>query len=182
MTTQNWDNANIAVDPVLLYSVANNVRTAAQGVTDNLTTISNALSALRLSWTGEGDGAAALANDFNQRWTDVMTRLYGTQDNQGGGIINILMDGVGRAALNYSDTERAVANMFYRFEAALDGIQLTQDQQNSDSQDLSTVVGSGASAGTSTNDSGSSQSDQVVDTVTNTYYHTTSVNETSQTQ
>jgi uncharacterized protein YukE len=178
MTTQNWDTANITVDPLLMKTSADAVNTAAEGIIDNLTTINNTLNALRLSWTGDGDGAAALANDFNQRWTDVMTDLFGTKNVDGSGILNILMNGVENAAVNYSHTERSVANMFYRFEAALEGVQLTQDQQNGDGQDLGSVVANGASSGASTSDSGPSQGGSTVDVVTNGYYHTTSVNET----
>lgn len=137
----NWDSSSITVDPSGLNSAAEAVQTSSTNIYNYLTDINNSLSNLQLSWTGE---SASVANEFNTRWVNAMTALYGPSTDPGKGIMNILNDGLQMAAQNYSNNESSVANMFNQF------------------------AGKGSAPSTK----------PVTDQVTNTYYHTTSVNET----
>jgi uncharacterized protein YukE len=141
----NWDSSTISVDKNTMNAVAQSVLTSAKNINNDLSDIINALNGLPISWTG---GSATLVEDFNTRWSDATTALYGTQGDPTTGILNVITSGLAQAAQNYGENEGLVTNMFNQF----------------------TSPGSGSTSQPS--------SKPVTDTVTDNVYHVTSVNET----
>jgi hypothetical protein len=88
-----------------------------------------------------------------------MSQLYGTQDDPSSGILNVLTGGLATDAVNYSQCEQQVYNMFNQFESALatPSTQSAGDTQSPAQQDVI---------------------DAPYPTTPTPYYHTTSVNET----
>jgi uncharacterized protein YukE len=108
----NWDSSTVSVDMNVMGSVAQAVLTSATNINNYLTDINNSLSGLPISWTGD---SASLADDFNKRWSDAATALFGTQNDPSTGILNIITSGLAQAVKNYSGNEGAVAAMFNQF-------------------------------------------------------------------
>jgi uncharacterized protein YukE len=147
----NWNSSTIDVDPWVLHDSAAKMTTAAQGILDDLGTIITTLNNLKLSWVGDSSDAATAATD---RWNATMTELYGTEHDASTGILNILTGGLAYAAVNYSQCEQQVHDMFSQFESAL----TTPSTQSDNPQDNVT--------------------DAPYPVTPTPYYHTTSVNET----
>lgn len=108
----NWDSSTVTVDPYGLNSAAEAVQTSTTNIYNYLTDINNSLGGLQLSWIGE---SASVADEFNTRWVDAMTALYGPSTDPGKGIMNVLNDGLKMAVQNYSNSESSVAKMFNQF-------------------------------------------------------------------
>jgi uncharacterized protein YukE len=147
----NWDSAIISVDPNTMSSVAQAVLASSTNINNDLGGIINSLSSLPLSWTG---GSAALADEFNTRWSAATTALYGPPGDPGAGILNVITQGLAEAAQNYSKGEGSVKAMFSQFSQG--------------------AAGSSAVGGIAPELS----AQPTTDTVTNNVYHTTSVDET----
>ncbi|MFJ3639690.1 WXG100 family type VII secretion target [Streptomyces sp. NPDC090108] len=118
----NWDSATIDVDPKTLHTAYLAVLHAVGDIGDDLNAITDQLNQLLVSWTGDSSSAAKEAQDFNDRWTDVWTRLYGTKDNPEKGVLNRLVAGIETAAVTYSRGERGVSDAWSRWQAALEGM------------------------------------------------------------
>jgi uncharacterized protein YukE len=116
-----WDSATIHVDPWVLHNAQSTLLTEINGILDDLNAIMNTLNGLKISWTGE---ASTLMDSYNKKWNAATTALYGAKDKPETGILNILSAGLDKAALNYSQGERAISNMFAKYEAAMEGISL----------------------------------------------------------
>ncbi|MEV6537137.1 hypothetical protein AB0M86_47660 [Streptomyces sp. NPDC051639] len=117
-----WDSATIDVDPYTLHTAYSAVLDAISAISDDLNAITDQLNQLLVSWTGDSSGAAKEAQDFNDRWTDTWTRLYGTKDNPEKGVLNRLVSGLETAAVTYSRGERGVSDSWARWQAALAGM------------------------------------------------------------
>lgn len=115
---ENYDAYTIASAPALMYDTATNVSTSAANIVSCLSNIINAVTSLRLSWTGT---PGSLAQDFNNRWAAITTALYGTQGDPSSGAINQLMEGLALAAQNYLNNEDQVAGMFSAYSNAGSG-------------------------------------------------------------
>lgn len=130
------NSARVAVGPGGLVASSDRMNGAAQNINAALGDVMGCLDGLRLSWTGDSDGAAAIAQDFHERWSRAMMTLYGVPGSQGvdallrmdapgavnpriDGVLNALTEGVAKAAQNYANCEGAVAAMFNEFETAL---------------------------------------------------------------
>jgi uncharacterized protein YukE len=118
-----YDSSSISVDPVDLGAKAGQIDTSTQQIADALSDIMDSLDALKLSWTGD---SSKVADSFNSRWSDAMTELYGTKDDPGKGILNVLVGGLKAAVQNYSKGENQVVDMFGDFTKKLKGY-LTPD-------------------------------------------------------
>jgi len=118
---ENYDAYTIASAPALMYDTATNVSTSAANIVSCLSNIINAVTSLRLSWTGTSASSASLAQDFNNRWAAITTALYGTQGDPSSGAINQLMEGLALAAQNYLNNEDQVAGMFSAYSNAGSG-------------------------------------------------------------
>jgi uncharacterized protein YukE len=108
----NWDSSTISIDMNAMSAVASAVLASSTNINNDLSDIINSLSSLPVSWTG---GSATLAEDFNTRWSNATTALYGTQSDPSTGILNIITGGLAQAAQNYSKTEGGVTYMFSQF-------------------------------------------------------------------
>lgn len=146
----NWNSSSVRVDPWVLNASANNLKTAVQNIQDDLEAIMKALGDLKISWTGDSAAAAAEAD---RRWNGVMTDLYGPPKNPQKGILGVLTSGVASSAVNYSQCEGHVYDMFAHFESAMEA------PSNGSSSDQKNVI------------------DDSADGSTRPPYHTTSVNE-----
>ncbi|MEV6536786.1 hypothetical protein AB0M86_45770 [Streptomyces sp. NPDC051639] len=110
------------MDPDTLHAAYSAVVDAIISISDDLNAITDQLNQLLVSWTGDSSGAAKEAQDFNDKWTDTWTRLYGTKDNPEKGVLNRLVSGLETAAVTYSRGERGVSNSWSRWQAALAGM------------------------------------------------------------
>jgi uncharacterized protein YukE len=108
----NWDSSTISVDTNTMSSVAQAVITSATNINGYLNNIMDALNGIKPSWTGD---SSSVADDFNTRWSNALTALFGTKSDPSTGILNILMKGLDQAAQNYIVTEGAIADMFTTF-------------------------------------------------------------------
>ncbi len=119
-----YDSSGVQIDPFTVDDCAKSVTDAVTGIGDALSAIQDALNALMLPWTGDpswsGD-SANLAQQMNDRWDAVATKLYGTKDDPDKGVLNRVAGGLSAAALNYSTMERAVDTMFTQFGNAVSG-------------------------------------------------------------
>jgi hypothetical protein len=115
----NYDSAGlfIQVDPNTLYADATGpMKTAAQGVADSIDTIVNTWNDLKLGWMGT---SASEAQDFADRWTKAVQRLFGSGDQSDPGAFGRLVDAVQLASVNYGEAEDANVKMF---RSLLDGL------------------------------------------------------------
>ncbi|MEU9407507.1 WXG100 family type VII secretion target [Streptomyces sp. NPDC048281] len=167
----NYNTSSIAVDPWSLKSTADEVKTAVKGIGDDLEAIGDRMSDLRLSWAGD---SADVMDDLNNRWNDNATNLFGTKDGTKPGILNTLSGGLTGDALNYSQTESKIQQMFDAFYNGLTG-----DDMKAKAALM--AAASGMSEDQAMDilkaDAASHDGDNVTDQVTDTYFHTTSVNE-----
>jgi uncharacterized protein YukE len=150
----NYDAVTLYARPSAMASIAQRIVDEATAVTDDLTLIGNTLSDLALAWTGD---SAQVAEDFTTRWQQAMTTLFGTTDDPDSGIVNILASGLDAAAQNFSGCEQQVVTMFSAFTDPAPA----------------TVTATGTDG-----DTEPGIPPAVIDQVTDTYYHTTSVDET----
>jgi uncharacterized protein YukE len=156
----NWNASTVDVDPMVLHDSAATMTTAAQGILNDLTDIITALNSLKVSWVGDSADAATAATD---RWNNTMTLLYGTEDDPSTGILNILTGGLASDAVNYSQCEQQVYDMFNTFESTLVA---------------ATKGGDGSDNGDGKDDPPPTDITDAPYPVSPTpYYHTTSVNE-----
>ncbi|MCK1797056.1 WXG100 family type VII secretion target [Streptomyces sp. XM4193] len=116
-----YNTSTINVSPVGMSATAKSLNTLSQTVADSLSTINTELSALRVAWQGQ---AATDAEAVNKQWMHVMTRLFGTEDEPGKGVLSALAGGLDRAAANFSKAERGVTSIFTDFH---DGLQPEED-------------------------------------------------------
>jgi len=157
----NWNSSTVDVDPMVLHDSAATMTTAAQGILNDLTDIITALNSLKVSWVGDSADAATAATD---RWNNMMTLLYGTEDDPSTGILNILTAGLATDAVNYSQCEEQVYTMFNSFESSLAAVTNSGD-------------GGGDGKTDGTDDEPKDVSDAPYPVSPTPYYHTTSVNE-----
>lgn len=76
------------------------------------------LDPLFLSWAGT---SAAEAHDLTQRWTHMLKVLFGTEDGHDPGVLGKVVDGLYRAAANYTSCEHEVKKMFTSFADNMSG-------------------------------------------------------------
>lgn len=112
-----YDEVKIHVDTGGLAYAADQIRTAAETIADNLSTINKTLSGLALNWSGD---SASQAQQFNDDWNRAVQMLFGVVDSQGNvllddGAISVLTEGLDKAVSNYRSGEQAVAAMFNAF-------------------------------------------------------------------
>jgi hypothetical protein len=118
----NWDMARVSVDPLSLNTAASTVNSMITTISEELNAVTDQMNRLLVSWTGDSTSAAKEAEDFNNDWNALWTRLFGTQDDPEKGILNRFANGIGTAALAYSRGERGVSDTWARWQAALEGI------------------------------------------------------------
>jgi WXG100 family type VII secretion target len=116
---------NIHVEPDTLKTIADTLTQHAQDVASSIGNITNTLTDLQLGWAGQ---SAQEAEDFDNRWVQVMTELFGTKNDPSKGVLNAIVDGLLTARAGFSTTEQALKGMFHNFTDALD----KQAQPNSD--------------------------------------------------
>lgn len=112
-----YDAVKIRVDTGELAYALDQIRTAAETIADNLSTINKTLSGLALNWTGD---SASRAQQYNDEWNSVVQMLFGVVDSQGkvlldDGAISVLTEGLDKALSNYRFNEQAVVTMFNGF-------------------------------------------------------------------
>ncbi|MEK8143013.1 hypothetical protein NKH18_15050 [Streptomyces sp. M10(2022)] len=108
----NYDSAQIRVDPWVLESSGKAILTAVQLIDLTLTHIFTELDALRISWVGDDPNSSpALAAEFSERWSTAVTILYGTEAEPG--VLGVLAEGgIDNAAHNYSKAESEITQAF----------------------------------------------------------------------
>jgi hypothetical protein len=126
----NYDGVRMNIAPTAMTAAANNVTAAVKDVGDQLSGIIDAFNSLRISWTG---GSATVADDFNNRWTQAVTTLFGTEKDPGAGVLNLLVAGIQAAAGNFSLAEQEINGWFVQFAAGMSasgsgGAQSVSDQ------------------------------------------------------
>jgi uncharacterized protein YukE len=114
----NYDTgvSKVYVEPDTLGKIGNNLKQNAQDVASTINNIANTLSDLQLGWAGQ---TAQEAEDFGNRWTQVMTELFGTHDDPSKGVLNAIVVGLLTAQYGYSTTEQALVTMFNQFRDQL---------------------------------------------------------------
>jgi uncharacterized protein YukE len=166
----NWNSSTIDVDPWVLHASAANMITAAQAILDDLGVIITALNNLKISWVGDSSDAATAATD---RWNATMAQLFGTQQDPSSGILNILTGGLAYDAVNYSQCEKQVRDMFAQFESAL----TASSDQTSSGQTPAAAVAALADSLLAAVAPQQNVTDAPYPISSTHYYHTTSVNE-----
>jgi hypothetical protein len=91
-------------------------------VADSVDRIVSVWNGLKLGWVGNTVDEAQV---FNDEWNAAMSKMFGTQDDPGSGILSRIGAGVLQASVNYGEAEAAVVKMFRemsdRLNAAGDG-------------------------------------------------------------
>ncbi|NED79492.1 hypothetical protein G3I76_05210 [Streptomyces sp. SID11233] len=110
----NYDSAQIRVDPGVVQSSGNSILTAKQWIDLVLNSILAQMDALRLSWVGDDPTSSPrLAAEFTERWSAAVTLLYGDGSEANPGVLGTLADGgIVAAARNYSKAESAITGVF----------------------------------------------------------------------
>jgi uncharacterized protein YukE len=112
----NYDEVTMTITPTAMNAASTSITAAVTDIADQLATIFDAFNSLQISWTG---GSATLADDFNTRWTQAVTTLFGTQADPGEGVLNLIVSGIGAAAGNYSLAEQEINNWFVQFATSM---------------------------------------------------------------
>ncbi|MEV5753695.1 WXG100 family type VII secretion target [Actinoallomurus sp. NPDC052308] len=128
-TLPNYNSSSIDVDPWVINSASSTVNDAVKSISEHMTAINNALNELRLSWVGDSSDEA---DKFNNDWNDVAQKLYGTEAAPELGVLNKITNGLATAAVAYSHGERTVSNTFAAFQAALEGVDVTNLPDDTD--------------------------------------------------
>jgi hypothetical protein len=105
-----------------LDSVYGTVNSMIETISTELNAITRDMNGLLVSWTGTDTNSAQEAEDFNNDWLAMWTKLFGTQDHPEQGILNRFAAGLGTARLVYSRGERGVSDTWARWLAALEGM------------------------------------------------------------
>jgi uncharacterized protein YukE len=117
----NYDTVQLQVDPDTMHKVALAVTQHSTNIANYLNDINSSLSSLNvwsIAWTGPSAQSAA---HFNTQWTTLMRKLFGTPDVPGTGVLNVLMGGLGAAALNEEEGETLNTKMFNGFATGSSG-------------------------------------------------------------
>lgn len=170
----NYNSTVLVVRFQDMKTASDAVRESVTNVMRYIREIESSLAYLRLSWTGHN--SADKMQQFAAEWADLMTRLFGTEDDPGRGILIMLADGVAGAAANYAQNESNIKIMFNQFEQELgtgeesDANATGGGEPGKNPTDV--VSGSGAPVTTKTPAGGSAVSEGP-----HGEYHTTAVNE-----
>jgi uncharacterized protein YukE len=129
-----YDQVTIAAVPEGMFTKAQDLSNLAGRVADSLSRIQTTLESLVLdSWKGESQQEAT---DLANRWNDVMTDLFGTEDKPDDGVLNALADGVSSASGNFTKAEDGVIGIFNEFFSNLQGPPPSPDKPPPPEDDL----------------------------------------------
>jgi uncharacterized protein YukE len=116
-----YDDAStlIKVDPDNLFTRANvDMMNNANVIADAISSIVQTWNGLALGWAG---ATAAEAQDFSDRWTEAVRRLFGTKDDPTLGVLPKMASGVAMASINYGEAEATIEEMFLTLYSSLAG-------------------------------------------------------------
>jgi hypothetical protein len=106
-------DATISVDAEHLLALSQQVQTQLQGIGNDLTTIFNTLTDLKLGWAGQ---SAQEAQDFFDRLDACLTVLYGKngdQQSEQNSILGRVAIALNFAGNNYLAAEDAIVDLYY---------------------------------------------------------------------
>ncbi|GLZ16206.1 hypothetical protein Acsp04_64410 [Actinomadura sp. NBRC 104425] len=114
------------IGPAGIKTTATEVLRLAQEIADALDRIVQSLNALTATgWQGMTQQEA---EDFNNRWMEVMKALFGTKENPESGVLNAIASGIGTAGDNYDKGETGLTDIWAKFAAGLPSGDGTSDQ------------------------------------------------------
>jgi uncharacterized protein YukE len=102
------------ISPSGLNKTAKELGDLAQNVADSINRIKGTLDQLALGWAGKTQQEA---NDFTNRWSEVMRDLFGTDGDPNRGVLNCISNQVATAAGNYNLAEGGLVDAWSKFTA-----------------------------------------------------------------
>ncbi len=116
----NYDDTSmtIRVDPDSMYRLATvDMANHAQTISDAIHGIVQTWNGLKLGWAGT---TASEVQDFNSKWTQAVSWLFGTKSHPKSGALPKIADGVDLASINYGVAEDTVVKNFFNLSNSVD--------------------------------------------------------------
>ncbi|MCO5975084.1 WXG100 family type VII secretion target [Actinoallomurus soli] len=119
MSDTNYDQVGyLAIGPWGIDDTATKLQDLVQDVVGSLTYIDAVLQSLVLNdWMGKSQQEA---DDFNSRWSAVMSEMFGSDDKPNDGVLNAIVNGIANAGSNYNKAESGLISTWSQFSARFD--------------------------------------------------------------
>ncbi|WP_431949791.1 hypothetical protein [Actinacidiphila sp. bgisy167] len=110
-----YDASTIKIDPAPLGEEGRSLVSLAKEMADSISRINNTVASLKLGWVSP---SADEAQDFANRWTNVMTNMFGEKDGAPGAL-PALAGGVMGTAVGFSHVEHTLWQAFNDFQLGM---------------------------------------------------------------